>query len=159
LFYVNQETELSIELLQKMINRFRINVEPKLTKYKNYYDGIQNILNKSYADPSKPCSKTVINYVKNICDSYAGYLATPGYISYRSDDDIEEIMNILRYNDYQAEECTDIAGEEPTEEKPVYTCRFIFIPIAHRSHLPTRGVITRQTICKQTRRVNQFDRY
>jgi SPP1 family phage portal protein len=104
LFYVNQETELSIELLQKMINRFRMNVEPKLTKYKNYYDGIQNILNKSYADSSKPCSKTVINYVKNICDSYAGYLATPGYISYRSDDDIEEIMNILRYNDYQAED-------------------------------------------------------
>lgn len=87
-----------------MINRFRINVEPKLTKYKNYYDGIQLILNKSYADPTKPCSKTVINYMKNIVDSYAGYLATPGYISYRSDNDIEVVMDILRYNDYQAED-------------------------------------------------------
>ena len=87
-----------------MLYRFRMNVEPKLSKYKNYYDGIQAILNKSYSDPTKPCNKTVINYCKNIVDSYTGYLATPGYISYRSDDDIEEVMNILRYNDYQAED-------------------------------------------------------
>ena len=104
MFYINKETELNVELLQKMINRFRINVEPRLNKYKNYYDGIQAILNKSYTDESKPCSRTVINYCKNIVDSYCGYLATPGYINYRSDDDIEEVMNILRYNDYQAED-------------------------------------------------------
>ena len=87
-----------------MINRFRMNVEPKLTKYKNYYDGIQAILNKSYSDTTKPCNKTVINYVKNITDSYCGYLATPGYSSYSSDEDIEVVMDILRYNDYQAED-------------------------------------------------------
>lgn len=87
-----------------MINRFRLNVEPKLNRYKNYYDGLQTILNKTYADETKPCSRTVINYCKNIVDSYCGYLATPGYIGYRSDNDIEEIMNILRYNDYQAED-------------------------------------------------------
>jgi SPP1 family phage portal protein len=104
MFYINKDTELNIELLQKMINRFRVNVEPKLNKYKNYYDGIQKILNKSYADDSKPCSRTVVNYCKNIVDSYCGYLATPGYISYRSQDDIEEIMSILKYNDYQAQD-------------------------------------------------------
>jgi SPP1 family phage portal protein len=87
-----------------MINRFQMNVYPKLSKYKNYYDGVQLILRKAYADPSKPCNKTVINYCKNIVDSYAGYLATPGFISYRSDEDIEEIMDILRYNDYQTED-------------------------------------------------------
>lgn len=104
MFYLNRDTELTVELLNKMINRFNLNVQPKLTKYKNYYDGIQAILNKSYSDPTKPCSKTVINYCKNIVDSYCGYLATPGYISYYSQDDIDEIMNILRYNDYQAED-------------------------------------------------------
>ena len=87
-----------------MINRFKINVEPKLNKYKNYYDGLQVILRKQYADASKPCNKTVINYCKNIVDSYGGYLATPGYISYSSENDIEEVMNILRYNDYQTED-------------------------------------------------------
>ena len=101
MFYLNRNEELTIELLQKMINHFRINEQPKLEKYKNYYDGIQAILKKTYADETKPCSRTVINYCRNIVDSYCGYLATPGYINYRSDDDIEEIMNVLKYNDYQ----------------------------------------------------------
>lgn len=87
-----------------MISRFRLTVEPKLEKYKNYYDGKQAILNKAYSDASKPCSRTVINYCKNIADSYCGYLATPGFISYSSNEDIEDVMNILRYNDYQAED-------------------------------------------------------
>lgn len=104
MFYLNRDTELDVNLLQKMIRRFNLNVAPKLKRYKNYYDGLQAILNKSYTDASKPCNKTVINYCKNIVDSYCGYLATPGYISYRSDNDIEEIMEILRYNDYQAED-------------------------------------------------------
>ena len=104
MFYINKDTELNIELLQKMINRFRVNVEPKLNRYKHYYDGIQNILNKSYADDSKPCNRTVINYCKNIVDSYCGYLATPGHISYKSQEDIDDIMSILKYNDYQAED-------------------------------------------------------
>lgn len=104
MFYLSKETELNIELLQKMINSFRVNVEPRLNKYKNYYDGLQAILNKKYADDSKPCSKTIINYCKNIADSYCGYLATPSYISYKSDEDITEIMEILKYNDYNAED-------------------------------------------------------
>ena len=104
MFYINKDAELSIELLNKMINRFRTSVEPKLSKYKNYYDGMQAILNKTYSDETKPCSKTIINYCKDIADSYCGYLASPGYISYSSNEDIEEVMDILRYNDYQAED-------------------------------------------------------
>lgn len=104
MFYLNRETELDSKLLYKMINRFNTNVRPKLEKYSNYYQGAQAILQKEYKDKSKPCNKTVTNYMKSICDSYAGYLATPGHISYKSDDDIEEIMSILRYNDYQAED-------------------------------------------------------
>ena len=104
MFYINKDTELTKELLSKMINKFNIEVEPRLYKYKNYYDGIQKILSKKYNDVTKPCNRTVINYCKNIVDSYCGYLATPGYISYHSENNIDEIMNILRYNDYQAED-------------------------------------------------------
>lgn len=104
MFYLNREKELDAALLGKMINRFHLNEQPRLEKYKNYYDGIQAILRKAYSDPTKPCNKTVINYCKNIVDSYCGYLATPGYINYRSDNDIENIMDVLRYNDYQAED-------------------------------------------------------
>lgn len=103
MFCINKNEELTTELLQKMISRFRVNVQPKLEKYKNYYDGIQNILIKEYADKSKPCNKTVINYCKNIVDSYCGYLATPGYIAYNGEG-IEEIVDILKYNDYQTED-------------------------------------------------------
>ena len=104
MFYLNKDIQLNVELLSKMINSFNINVKPRLQKYKNYYDGKQAILSKSYSDASKPCNKTVINYARNIADSYCGYLATPSHISYTSEDDIEEIMDILRYNDYQAED-------------------------------------------------------
>ena len=106
MFYLNRDEELTIALLQKMIRKFNIEVEPKLKNNKNYYDGIQAILTKSYADSSKPCSKTVINYCKNIVDSYCGYLATPSNISYSSDEDIEEVMDILRYNDYQTQDAS-----------------------------------------------------
>lgn len=87
-----------------MINEFNTKVQPKLKKYKAYFDGAQAILKKSYADESKPCNKTVINYCRNIVCSYAGYLSTPGYISYSSASDIDELMNILRYNDFQNED-------------------------------------------------------
>ena len=104
MFFINKDAELNIELLNKMIDKFNLDVKPKLKKNKNYYDGIQAILNKSYSDESKPCSQTIINYCKDIADKYCGYLASPGYISYSSSEDIEEIMDILRYNDYQAED-------------------------------------------------------
>ena len=104
MFYVNKDTILDAELLKKMFDRFNIEVAPSITNYKNYYDGVQAILNKSYSDSSKPCNKIVTNYCKNIADSYNGYIASPGYISYKSEEDIEEIMEVLRYNDYQTED-------------------------------------------------------
>lgn len=104
MFYINKDKKLDTLLLNKMINKFREEVEPRMRKYKEYYDGIQKILQKTYTDETKPCSRTVINYCKNIADSYCGYLASPGYISYSSQNDIEDIMDILRYNDYQAED-------------------------------------------------------
>lgn len=104
MFYLNKDTELNTELLYKMINRFNLEVKPKLEKNKKYYDGVQAILNKSYTDASKPCNRTVTNYCKNIADSYCGYLASPGFISYKSNEDIEDIMEILKYNDYQDED-------------------------------------------------------
>ena len=104
MFYLNRNTELNAELLSKMIHKYNIEVKPKLEKYKNYYDGMQAILRKSYVDDTKPCNKSVINYCKNIVDSYCGYMATPSHISYKSNEDIEEVMNILKYNDYEAED-------------------------------------------------------
>lgn len=104
MFYINKDQELTIELLNKMINKFNVDIKPTMEKYKKYYDGKHKILDKSYSDPTKPCSKVITNYCKNIADSYCGYLASPGFISYSSNEDITEVMDILRYNDYQAED-------------------------------------------------------
>ena len=35
MFFINKDTELSIELLNKMINKFNLDVKPKLKKNKN----------------------------------------------------------------------------------------------------------------------------
>ena len=104
MFYLNKENPLTADLLFKIISKYRLEVQPVLENYKKYYDGQHDILKKTYSDETKPCNKTVINYCKNITDNYNGYLATPGFISYASNQDIEEIMDILRYNDYQAED-------------------------------------------------------
>ena len=104
MFTINHSEELSVELLHKMFTKFQTTVAPRLLKYKNYYDGAQAILSKCYTDKSKPCNRTTTNYCKNITDAYCGYIASPGYISYHSDTDIEDIMNVLRYNDSQAED-------------------------------------------------------
>lgn len=104
MFYLNKNAELTPDLLYKMINKFNLNVLPKLQKYKNYQDGVQAILSKSYVDTSKPISRVVTNYCADIVSSYCGYIASPGYISYSSDNEIDSIMDCLRYNDYQDED-------------------------------------------------------
>lgn len=104
MFFINKDKELDIALLQKMIQRFNLEVLPYRQKNKKYYDGIQEILKKAYSDPSKPCNKLVTNYCKNIADAYCGYVAAPGCISYSSDNDIEQVMDVLRYNDYQTQD-------------------------------------------------------
>lgn len=104
MYYLNKETPLNEKLLRKILDDFTTTLMPKREKWKNYYDGVQAILNKKYQDSTKPCNKTVINYCKNITDSYNGYLATPSFISYSSDEDITEVMNVLRYNDHQTED-------------------------------------------------------
>lgn len=40
MFYINKNIELTPALLQKMFNRFNLNVLPRLQKYENYYNGV-----------------------------------------------------------------------------------------------------------------------
>lgn len=103
MFCIAKETELTTELLHKYINKFVLNVQPKLEKWKNYYDGRHKILNKSYKDISKPCNKIVTNYAKIITDTYAGYIVGKP-LSYTSNNDIEDVQEIINYNDSDAED-------------------------------------------------------
>lgn len=85
-----------------MMNSFRWNDYLKLKKYKDYYDGYQAILNKTYTDATKPISRIVTNYCDNIVNNYNGYLCGKP-ISYNclNQDSIQDVLN---YNDITQED-------------------------------------------------------
>ena len=76
MIYLDGDTELTTDLLQKIINRFVMNVQPKLQRWKNYYDGKHDILNKSYSDTTKACNHIVTNYCKIIADKKRIFINT-----------------------------------------------------------------------------------
>lgn len=103
MIYLSKETKLTTDLLQKIINKFNTTTLPKLQKYKNYYDGKHAILNKTYKDSSKECNHIVTNYCKIITDTYSGYICGKP-ITYTSNNDIEDVQEVINYNDSAAED-------------------------------------------------------
>ena len=104
MFLFNKNEELTVDILNKMLNKYAT-ICRTLEHYKDYFDGKQAILQKPCEDSSKPCARTVTNFCKNITNSYLGYMAAPRTITYQSDEDITQIMEILGYNDHNAEDC------------------------------------------------------
>lgn len=84
-----------------IIQDYKTREVPRLLKYRNYYDGKQKILQKSYADKDKPCNKIVTNFMYSIVKNYQGYL-TGVPIRYNNDD--EALDDVLNYNDYKDED-------------------------------------------------------
>ena len=103
MFFLDKNAELTTTILNKFIQNFMTSDLPRLNKLKNYYDGKQDILMKYYEDRNKPCNKIVVNYCSCIVDNFNGYL-TGNPISYTSNEDIEDILKVLRYNDYKEED-------------------------------------------------------
>jgi SPP1 family phage portal protein len=85
-----------------MLDKFTTYTQPRLKKWKRYYIGEHDILQKKYKDASKACSNIVTNYCKVITDTYSGYICGKP-VSYSSNDDIEEIQEVINYNDDDAE--------------------------------------------------------
>lgn len=109
MFNLNRDTELSNELLQKILNKFMTTERPKLQRWDNYYRGKHTILNKSYSDASKECNHIITNYCKIITDTYSGYICGKP-ISYFSNDDITDIQDTLNYNDSAAQDMAMITN-------------------------------------------------
>lgn len=103
MYFINNLEELNQERMQKIIQTFRGEELNKLRNYKAYYDGKQDILAKWYEDETKPCNRLVVNYCYDIVQNYSGYLSGIP-ISYTSDEDITDILEILKYNDYHKED-------------------------------------------------------
>ena len=62
-------------------------------------------------------------------------------------------------HEYEAEECADIAGEEPAIEEPIDARCFVFVPFSHRTHPPIGGVVAWQSVGKESGRVDEVDRH
>lgn len=103
MFYLSRETELTPDLLLKVIKRFQTNELPRLEKWKNYYDGKHAILRKIYQDKSKPCNRIVTNFCKVVTDTYSGYIAGKP-ITYTSNQNIDDVQDVINYNDSDAED-------------------------------------------------------
>ena len=103
MFFLDKNADLTTTILNKFIQNFMTSDLPRLNKLKNYYDGKQDILMKYYEARNKPCNKIVVNYCSCIVDNFNGYL-TGNPISYTSNEDIEDILKVLRYNDYKEED-------------------------------------------------------
>ena len=82
MFLFSKNEELTVDILNKMLNKYATTYLPVIEHYKDYFDGKQKIIYKSYEDPSKPCNKTVTNFCRTITNTFLGYLAAPNHITY-----------------------------------------------------------------------------
>ena len=102
MYMLSKDTELTPELLRKILDRFNTTDLIKRKRWKNYYDGKMDILQKQYSDPTKPCSRVVTNLCKVVADTYCGYIAGKP-VTYTSNDNIDDIQEVINYNDDESE--------------------------------------------------------
>lgn len=103
-FYLSRKEQLTTDLLQRIISRHVTFNKPTLQVWKDYFDGLQPILDKKYDDENRSCNRLVTNFCRNITYSYLGYLAAPNHITYQSNNDISALIDILNYNDCSSED-------------------------------------------------------
>lgn len=102
MYMLSKDAELTPELLRKILDRFNTTDLIKRKRWKNYYDGKMDILQKQYSDPTKPCSHVVTNLCKVVADTYCGYIAGKP-VTYTSNDNIDDIQEVINYNDDESE--------------------------------------------------------
>ena len=100
MYNINRNEELTTDKISRIVQSFELSEKVKLQKYYDYFCGKQAILNKSYADSSKPCNHIVKNYCFSIVNNYQGYIAGIP-ITYNSNDDITNLIDVFNYNDIE----------------------------------------------------------
>lgn len=98
MYLIDREKEFSEAALGQILQKFQTNEKPKIEKWFNYYDGNQAIMQKVSKDENKKYNRVVTNYAYSIVQNYLGYL-TGIPIQYENDN-FDEIIDILKWNDY-----------------------------------------------------------
>lgn len=98
MFLIEKDKVLETETILSIVKQFQTKDLPRLMKWSRYYAGAHDILKKRYSDSAKPCNKIITNFCATVADNYLGYL-TGNPIGYETDN--EEVLDVLKYNDYQ----------------------------------------------------------
>ena len=62
---LSKDTPLTQDILKNCLSQ-HLSDTILLNKFKSYYDGKQDILNKYFEDTTKPCNKIITNYCYDI---------------------------------------------------------------------------------------------
>lgn len=100
MFYIDKNTELTGELLKKLIDRFNTYELPKLQKWERYYKGNHDNLTKR--KDNADYNYVVTNFCKIIADTYKGYICGKP-VTYTSNNAIDDVQEVINYNDDEAE--------------------------------------------------------
>lgn len=102
MYLIEKDKELTTDILKNILMEFQTKELPRFIKLENYYRGKHKILYKESKDKTKKYNKIVTNFCHYITETYLGYL-TGIPISY-SNDNFDQILDILKYNDYKTED-------------------------------------------------------
>ncbi len=102
--YIDRDKELNSKRLLKILRHHWETVLPELRMARGYYDGTgQQIMRRTYEDPSKPNNRVVKNYCKSCVENFRGYITgnPVTYAAHDADKDISNLLDVLQANDYQ----------------------------------------------------------
>ena len=92
--------QLTEEVVLNLIRNHKANELPRIKRLRKYYEGKHDILNRTFADSSKPNNKIVCGYPHLISDVTTGYfIGNP--VKYTGTDDkaLMYLLDVLNYND------------------------------------------------------------
>lgn len=106
---LSSETELTNEIVKKIIDAHKQNELPRLEKLEDYYLAKNEILKRAMTDETKPNNKISNPYASYITDTLVGYfMGEPITYSANEEKVLEELNLIFEYND-EADENVELA--------------------------------------------------
>ena len=105
-FRLNHNSPLTPQMIVNYIHAHQPE-EAREQTLQNYYKGNTKIKQRQYADASKPCNRVANPYATHLADTAVGYFVGKP-VSYTGNNDalMEQINQIIRYNDDAAENST-----------------------------------------------------
>jgi len=96
---ISKDTELTPQILKKLIDSHKQTIVPRLKKLEDYYLAKNEILKRQMKDISKPNNKVASPYASYISDTLTGYFMGQPITYSSSTMSVDELNMIMEYND------------------------------------------------------------